>query len=527
MARTNRHRDGDVLQRGRRAAIVAQRPMWPTEPAMPDHHDDEDARIGRYLERLHAFESGQQALDQDELRAIASELGVSEAALDRAAAAAIEHRVHGARALQRDEWDAAVDHLRHAVELAPADHEAFRLLGDALRERWHRGGGEDDQLGARRAYTRAQALHWSPEVDRLAAELDGPRRALPNKQRPERVARPTKARTGPVRGPNVALAAILGGLGVIVLLVVASMILRGGNPQDAVDAPPAPVAERAPETPAPAAPPAVPGGSKVPIGGLGTHVDRRLPLEFVVGEETGLQLDAGEVRFQVYGGVAATIGLTAWVRWQGDDALTGLAMTLELLAEDGRVLAAETETVVHDYSPPAWPGDVLPVRIAPSSVRAEGGYAKARLRVASAVHGEIGPNKGGANKGGADKGGEMPLRWVVPTPEGVQLEVAVRAEERDQFGSGKYVTRTYGGTFVVENRGNRGITDLQIAARFTDAKGRAVHQSDNDMVVPTFLPPLRPGDKRRFKIYESGLPAYKNVELLVQVLELAKPTPKD
>lgn len=499
---------------------------------MPNHNDDEDARIGRYLERLHAFESGQQALDQDELRAIASELGVTEAALDRAAAAAIEHRVHGARALGRAEWDLAVDHLRHAVELAPADHEAFRLLGDALRERWQRGGDDDDRLGARRAYARAQALHWSPEVDRHSTELDRPRRPVPNKRLPLKISAPNRAGAeGSDVQPKVAVAVGLGIFGVGLLAVVAIAIadhsagvarakqareyeelVRSG---EAARNATASAVEQQAARPGKAS--SKPNPSQVAVGRLAQRIDRDIPVQLVVGEETGLELDAGGVRYQVYGGVAATLTASVWLRWQGDDALTGLAMTLELLDEQGKVVGAETETVVHDYSPPAWPGDLLPVRIAPSSVRAEGGYAKARLRVASAVHGKV----------GKAKGGEMPLRWVVPAPEGVALAVTVRAEERDEFGAGKYVTRTYGGTYVVENRGSVALADLQIAARFTDRKGRAVHQSDNDRVVPTFLPPLRPGDKRRFKIYESGLPAYKNVELLVQVIELAKNAPKN
>lgn len=490
---------------------------------MTTAHDDEDERIGRYLERLAAFERQPDApLDAEALRAIAAEVGVSEAALERAAGAAIEHRALGVRALQAHDWAAAVAELRHAVELAPADAEAAWLLGDALRERWHADGDEDDRAASGQAYERSLRLFWRPDGERVRRELAGPRRQHANKQARVGAGVPTKAGGGQDVDPKLALGVGLGMLALGIFAVLAIVIADHAGSAERAE-----MARAYEQTVArgqaarearPTAPAAAASGSKADVDraggaselGLPRHDQRDLPLTLEVGEAEGLRLDAGRVRLQRYAGITASLRLDAWLRWEGTDALKSLAVTLELLDADGKVLLAEAATLIHDYNAPAWPGDLLPVHISPTSVSAQAPYAAARLRVAGAVHTKV----------GRASGESMPLRWVVSTPEGVELVVTAREVEHDVFGSGRSVTRTYGGSYVVHNRGERAIADLQVAVRLLDKAGKPVHQGDNEMIVPTFQPPLRPGDRRVFKVYGSGVPAYRKVEFAVQVLAL-------
>ncbi len=488
---------------------------------MTTAHDDEDERIGRYLERLAAFERQPDApLDAEALRAIAAEVGVSEAALERAARAAIEHRSRGVRALQAHDWPAAVAELRHAVELAPADAEAAWWLGDALRERWQAEGDEADRAASGQAYERSLRLFWRPDAERVRRELAGPRRLTVNKQARGEAGAPTKVGGRRDVDPKLALGLGLGMLavGIFALLAIVIADHAGGVERAemarAYDETVARGQAAREATPPPPTTPPTDGkndvAGKAAELGLPRHEQRDLPLTLVVGEADGLRLDAGRVRLERYAGITASLRLDAWLRWEGSDALKSLAVTLELLDADGKALLADAATLIHDYNAPAWPGDLLPVHIAPNSVSAQAPYASARLRVAGAVHAVV----------GRASGETMPLRWVVPAPDGVEVVVTAREVEHDAFGSGRFVTRTYGGSYVVENRGKRAIADLQVAVRLLDAAGKPVHQGDNEMIVPTFHPPLRPGDRRVFKVYESGVPAYRGVEFAVQVLAL-------
>ncbi len=491
----------------------------------------EDEQIRTYVERLAAFEvDGDAPLDADALREIASQVGVSDAAIERAEAAALRHRVEGAKALRAGDLAAAVRALNQAIELAPADPVAMSLLGDALRQRWHDATGLEqaatEREAARRVLLRAQALHWTPENDAALAELDGPQRprsrmpaastSLPaaasatqalgatatGRQTPgttsSPLARPTR-RSGLI----LAVAAVVGLLAALAFGLIAT---RDAPSPDAGDRA-APSTWSLPSTtPAPPSP-----GAATPPS---SEVVEQLPWTLDAKGLDGLEIDGGGVVKRAFRFVPASFRLDVWLRWRGADALTGLSVSFELLNPQGEVVQATNGNVIQDFHPPVRPGDLLPVHVQPMIVHDEQLISSARLRVVASQHAPLEALAAPT---------DVPITWVVRSPEGVKLRATVRAEHRSEFGSGANRMRSQQVDIELRNEGSVTITELQTAQRYLDAKGEVVHQGDNDSAVPSYLPPLRPGDTRVFRAYESSLPAWSRFELAVQAVKVAPP----
>ena len=505
----------------------------------------EDEEIRSYVERLAAFEADTDApLDASDLREIASQVGVSTAAIERATAASLRHRDVGARALQRGDLDAAIVALRAALELAPADPIALALLGEALCQRWH--GAQDGKLAeserqaARRVLQRSQALAWTPRVDELLAELEGPRQlqaagsgGTAANTTPTAVAagpggtiaqavQPALSRPAPSgeavrqRRRAVVVAAVLLAL---VAGFIAAIAMVQPRPDDAdlgaLDPPTATEpGEAAPASTIPAQPaPPRPGPAATPPV-KSSEVVVPLPWTLDASNLPGLTVDGGGAERRSFRFVPARFRLDLWLRWSGTDALTRLSVSFELLDAKGDVVQAINANVIQDFHPPARPGDLLPVHVQPMFVQEEQQVASARLRVVAAEHAPLAK---------LETPTEVPLVWVVHAPEGVQLRAVVRAEHRSEFGSSAHRLRSQQVDIELHNEGSATITELQTAQRYLDASGAVVHQGDNDASVPTYLPPLRPGDVRVFRAYESSLSAWSRFELAVQAVKVTPP----
>ena len=509
---------------------------------------NEDDQIRRYVERLAAFElDGDAPLDGDALREIAAQVGVSDAAMERAAAAALAHRMEGAKALQRGELDTAVVALQSAIELAPADHVALSLLGDALRRRWHQErdarAAVTEREAARRVLLRAQALHWTPENDTALAELDGPQRppaktaadnraftkqasganqiggpaALPPKQR----ATPTRARVTPV--------VVAASLGVVVTLAAIVVLVRDVTAPTADETLIDGVRPLAPTLMAPTRTeptPDGPTGTPVPSGGeakgapvakphAAGEVKEALPWAFDAPGLPGLVVDGGGALRHLFRLIPGTFRLDVWLRWQGEDALTGLSVSFDLLDASGDVVRATTANVIQDFHPQVRPGDLIPVHVQPMIVNDEQLIASARLRVVAAQHAPLETLPAPQ---------DVPISWVARVPAGVKLRATVRAKNATEFGSATHKMRSHQADIELRNEGTVAVKELQMAPLYRSAGGEPVHQGDNDTAVASYLPQLRPGDVRVFRTYESGLPAWSSFELAVQAIQV-EPAP--
>lgn len=467
--------------------------------------NDEDERIGRYLERLADFEhQGDALLDEQALRAVAAEVGVSQAALDRAAAQARAHRIRGIESLQRRDWEAAVVELRHAVELGPADADAAWLLGDALRERWHASGAAADRAAAGQCYERSLRLRWRPDADRVRRELEGPRRPPENAATPAGDGHRLDGRPRRDLAPKTALGIGLGmlALGIFAVLAIVVRDYRSGRERAAMARAYEATVERGMAAREAEATRTAASDARTPA---------QLPLTLLVGDAVGLQLDIDVVELASPLGLPPRPRIEARLLWNGQDALAALSLTLELLDADGKVRFAHVSTVLRADDAPLWPGDVLPIRLVPLLPSSRVRYASARLRV-------VGVERTAVQQASMER---LPLRWAIAQPAGIDIAITARDVERTMEGSRRRATRSIAGTFVIENRGEQAISELQLALSLVDDAGRAQDPSHTLTVVPTFLPELRHGERRAFKAFASGTSAHRTAEFVIQSLAVA------
>lgn len=151
--------------------------------------NNQEEILRNYLERVVALQNEQRhALQMDDLKGIAREIGMSDddmLAADRAVEGYIErglrHGLHG-------RWDDAISELSDAVALNPANLRALYGLSAAFKERWMASGNADDRLQA--AQLARQCLQLYPDHDPsyvLLNELDTSRTATVSQSRgPER-----------------------------------------------------------------------------------------------------------------------------------------------------------------------------------------------------------------------------------------------------------------------------------------------------------------------------------------------------
>ena len=181
------------------------RPQRPTE----DSFDDENI-LQDYLVRLMTMQDQRQDwLEEADLKTAAQDLGLSDADLERLAAATEAHRTRGRSFTERGLWDEAVEAYSQAATLNPFDADAAHELARAYLGRWHVSGDEADHAAAER-YTH-RTLQLAPEHSasyEVLQEL---------KRRPVRTGGPTRAEM------NLSKTLVVGT--VVVLVVLALLVL--------------------------------------------------------------------------------------------------------------------------------------------------------------------------------------------------------------------------------------------------------------------------------------------------------------
>ena len=448
--------------------------------------DDQDALMGRYIERLSALDHPDaEPLDEAGLADIARDVGISDAALQRAAQQADQLQLQGHAAIAAGQLDRAVDLLRLAVELAPGSPEAHLALGQAHAQRWQLDRRAADRQAAQRRANHALALEPnSPGAARLLAQLEAPLPAA---------IQPTAA--GPSRVPGwLTLAA---GVGFGALLVIAVIAFRPTPPatQEPAPAPP-PVSATSPIALAPASPsqPAGPEPTTPPAAAL--------PLTFDGSALPGLTLRRHAVR-QGY----IDLEVDAVLEQKSDRAFKELLLEAALLDAEGRVLLTCQEAFVGDFNPAVLQGDLVPVRLRLQGAELPRGVS-VRLKVITAQFAAARTKPG--------KPSSPELIWATPAPAGVQLQAVDRLNDAKTIGaSGKIWSRSHDAEWVLTNTGQRPIEQMQMAVRYLDDRGAIAFQSDEVHAVVNFLPTLDPGEARVVRSYTMPTRAWHRVQLVI------------
>lgn len=448
--------------------------------------DDQDALMGRYIERLSALDHPDaEPLDEAGLADIARDVGISDAALRRAAQQADQLQLQGYAAMAAGQLDRAVDLMRLAAELAPGSAEAHLALGQAHAQRWQLDRRAADRQAAQRRANHAMALQPdSPGAARLLAQLEAP---LPAATQP--------ATAGSSRVPGwLTLAA---GIGLGALLVIAGIAFRPAPPapQEPVQ-PPTPVQAVAPVAVAPVTPsrPASPKPAKPPAAALALTFDgSALP---------GLTLRRHAVRQGLI-----DVEVDAVLEQKSARVFKELLLEAALLDADGRVLLTSQEAFVGDFNPAVLQGDLVPVRLRLQGAEMPQG-ASVRLKVITAQF--------AVARTTAGKPSSPELIWAMPAPAGVQLQVVDRFNDAKTIGAnGKIWSRSHDAEWVLTNTGQRPIEQMQMAVRYLDDRGAIAFQSDEVHAVVNFLPTLDPGEARVVRSYTMPTRAWHRVQLVI------------
>jgi tetratricopeptide (TPR) repeat protein len=460
--------------------------------------DDQDALIGRYVERLSALDHPDaEPLDEAQLADIARDVGISDAALQRAALEANRLQHQGRAAMAAGQLDRAVELGRLAVELAPGSAEAHLALGQAHASRWKRDRSAADRQAAQRRANHALALEpESPAAARLLAQLEAP---LPA------VTAPAAA------GPRKALAwltlAAGAGLGaVVVVAVIASRPPPQPAPEERAAPPEAVLPGLAPSA-VPAPVPSQPGPTEL-------VKPPAAPLSFAFDGSAmpDLQLRRHALR-QGY----IDLEVDAVLEQKSKNAFKELLMEAALIDSAGQVLLTSQAAFVGDFGPAVAQGDLVPVRLhlqGPETAR--GTSVRLRVLAAQAAVAKTRPRKPSSPE----------LVWATPAPAGVQIHVIDRLNDAKTIGTnGKIWSRSHDAEWTLTNTGQRSIGQLQMAVRYLDEHGAIAFQSDELHAVVNFLPALDPGEARVVRSFTMPSRAWHSVQLVITKISTKEDEP--
>ncbi len=398
-----------------------------------------------YLARVAALKAARdQALDADELRAIASELGLTDADLAAIDAAAQAAHQRGRGHLAHGRWADAIAELATAAELRPQDHAVACDQAEAHLGRWRAEGRAADREAAGRHARRALAIDpgWQRGFG-LLNELD----ARP-RQRPRRPAR------------LIAWAIVLLTLG-----VVAVVYLGVSSPRQAPAA-----RERPPTAQAEAVP-----------------AEIEIPFELTPGPQAaGLRVTPRFCRLNNYP-ERSFWKLAAEVRNDGRTEIARLLVEVALLDAGDRPLSLYTTEVAGSQTATLRPGDMQllgGIRETTPALR------KVRLTVRSRDEVQA-PARYGTTP-------VAPLEWAIAKPAHLDLEVRERTLTVQKMTFLKADPIAIG-QFELHNKG-AAIRTLRLEMALLDASSRRIGEYER-LVVSGEGMELRPGEVRLDKWY--------------------------
>ncbi len=381
---------------------------------------------------------------------MALDVGLTEDDLLAAEAHATEELQRGRNFLQSGLIDDAITSLQEAASLRPHDADALRALAAALQARWGRTGRDADADEAERVLR--QLILVSPAERKAYDDLAALRRQ----------------RDGDVLAPPAAVARRT--RSVVVAAAAVCVLIAGGAVAFILVKAPAPQPARG-QLASPSGSTSAPAPEREP--------SRDLPVSLEVdGDLAGLTLDIQKSRLDVYDD-------STWYRLTGElfngaaSELHELQVKVEILDEEGAVIAAEHETWLSDSEPPARRGDRRAVEVLTQDVTPAARSVRLSRHLATL-------QPGAAQYPEAPV---MPLLWAVPKPGAADLVLRERHRQESEHFDHDWA---YTLTFEVENTGQVAFTHLEIEVRFYDADGDRI-AVDYTHVATTSGPALRPG----------------------------------
>lgn len=429
-----------------------------------------------YLARVTTLKAAhERALDADELRAIASELGLTEADLAAVDAAAEAAHQRGRGHLAHGRWADAIGELETAAAIRPQDHAVACELAEAHLGRWRAEGAAADREAAGRHARRA--LELEPGWQRgfaLLNELDAPRR------------RPF----GPAR---VAAWAIV----LLALGTVGAYYLR--PPAAPPSAPP--LGDR---------PPAGDHGGSEPAAGdrdarPAAAAEVEIPLALAPGPKAaGLVVTPRLCRLNNYP-ERSFVTFAAEVRNDGRSEIGRLVMEVALLGEDGSPLAIYPTEVAGSQTATQRPGDTLLLSGLRQTTPA---LRKVRLTVLARDEAAAPASYGTTPV--------APLEWAIVKPAHLAIEVRERALGVNWMKELKAEPIAIG-QFELHNKGGA-IRTLRLEMALLDAAGRRLGGYER-LVVSGEGMALQPGEVRLSKWYVRVPQAFSRYKLRVLEVE--------
>ena len=441
----------------------------------------QDDMIKKYLSRaIDVSEQRQQAMGDEELRAIAREVGLSDEDLHAAELAGREAHQRGVNFLKHGRPDDAINELEEATVLLPGRLDVRAALAQAFRDRWRRHHSEEDR---QRAMSLAhECLKIDPDHAQsyeLINQLDA--HDYPASFTPQASGKP---KSNPNAGPMFLVVAVAG----LAVLVVGGGIMVGmafmlSKPEPIEPLPPMVIDPASAPTPASNAPLAF----KSPTTS-GTIYDRgnlQVPVEFINHTKTKAAFTSPLSFVKVYS-TTKTAFYEGWFSLENKDLggeVAELKLGIKLLDKNGEVLYSDSRSMVSKYlGDPARPGDTISYKYLKKVTPT---VAKAQVTVERFV---VKPNA----KAKPDT--DMVVAWEVPSQKNEKIIFKRRAAGFKTYKTNK-AEGYFKPVFTVENTDTRAITKLKLNITMSDAEGNVLDKRPK-YVVGINYPPIRPGERR-------------------------------
>ena len=475
----------------------------------PGTGNSDDDVVVRYAARILALKAERDAaVDDDELLAIARDLGMSDADLKAVAAAAAAHVVRARGYREHGRLADAIGELEQATALSPRDPVVLFALADALKARFLVDGDTSD---AARARVLARAC--------LAVAPDHrPSFAVLNELDARRPAKRALPRVAIAAGVGAAVFVAVGAAVFVTRLLPTRVVQAGSANATPPDSRPSFAQAAIPGSRAPGGagvePPATAAAATEP-NETGTF---DLPVTLVDdAHSVGLQLGARHSVLSRYAD-SAFYELHALVASERAALIARIDWKLEVLDRAGGVVTTMTMEGPASHDAALRPGDTQALsRLVPTTVAA----ASVRLTV---MRIEEEPLSSGAASGAAlpkpPASAPIELHWAIDKPAGVDVVVRERSRSLSPktFSLGPFL----GATWQVENTGSIPVRLLKVDVRVFDAAGKALSIpgpfSTAKYVTAPSQASLRVGDIRLIRTTIDVPDAYARYELWVTEL---------
>ena len=409
--------------------------------------DFDDGQILQdYIGRLLALQDDRKEwLGEEDLKAVAHDLGLSEADIARLDAVTEAHRQRGKNFGRHGAWDEAISEFRQATALDPFDVPLLHELAVAHASRFGESQDPEDREAAQRYAHRCIELDPDHQASfELLAAL---------KQKPKLPAQPAKSRLLVV----VAAVLVLGLGGVFFVL------------RDLEQPPPRP--ETTTVTP--------PTGTPRATSPASTPGEAEIPIRLEEGETQGLRLEVQRSLFKRYDD-SFSYSLHATLLNEREE-LHRLRLKMTLLDAEGTILHTKYFDGLGDHEPYLRPGDTAPLSTLIFEKQPPPSLQDVRLAIDIIEQEPAATTYGTAT--------EVPFSWEFERPEYIEVGLSER-ESRVAEGLREPLHFL---TLAVKNEGTRSIQHLRVKVTWLDANDEVL-TSKLTYAVPSSGPSLRAGE---------------------------------